>query len=96
MLPPFDLPEEIFLLVTDEKPSPADFILHQALISQLKASLQCIVLSVSESQARWKAIVSKNVRICKVYLKLFGSNRQALRVRLFPRRIHISSTYSKD
>lgn len=62
MFSPFDLPPGILLLVTDQLSSPADFVLHRALIDHLKASTKtkAIVLSVSEDLARWKAIAAKS------------------------------------
>ncbi|KAJ4490625.1 hypothetical protein J3R30DRAFT_3694315 [Lentinula aciculospora] len=63
MLSHFDLPEEIFLLITDELPSPADFALYQCLVSHIKEkqdSTLRIVLSVSESISRWQSILAKS------------------------------------
>ncbi|KAJ3709637.1 hypothetical protein DFJ43DRAFT_1135252 [Lentinula guzmanii] len=63
MLSPFDLPEDICLLITDELPSPADFALCQCLVSHIKekqnSSLR-VVLSVSESLTRWQSILAKS------------------------------------
>ncbi|KAI0798692.1 hypothetical protein BC629DRAFT_1285418 [Irpex lacteus] len=50
------------LLITDELSSPADFILHANLAAHLKdasETTRCIVLSVSESLSRWKALAAK-------------------------------------
>jgi len=66
MLAPFDLPQGILLLITDELAAPADFLLHRSLISHIKeinGPTKTIVLSVSEDLARWKAVASKLVRI---------------------------------
>ncbi|KXN82155.1 Elongator complex protein 6 [Leucoagaricus sp. SymC.cos] len=64
LLPPFNLPENIVLLITDTLPSPASFLLHKALASHLKSSTstrrRAIVVSVSEDIAKWKAIASKS------------------------------------
>ncbi|KAG7448484.1 uncharacterized protein BT62DRAFT_964874 [Guyanagaster necrorhizus] len=59
---PLDLPQGIIQLITDELPSPADFILHQKLISHVKESKEGkrIILSVSEGWAKWQAIASKH------------------------------------
>ncbi|KIJ97988.1 hypothetical protein K443DRAFT_681125 [Laccaria amethystina LaAM-08-1] len=62
MLAPFNLPEGIVLLITDELAAPADFLLHRSLISHIKETngpTKTIVLSVSEDLARWKAVASK-------------------------------------
>jgi hypothetical protein len=64
MFPPVNLvsPDHC-LLVTDELPSPADFILHQILATQMKDSTgnRCALLSVSGDLARWKAVAAKSV-----------------------------------
>ncbi|KAF9006161.1 hypothetical protein BDQ17DRAFT_1399090 [Cyathus striatus] len=62
MLPPFNLPEGIILLITDELASPSDFILHRALASHIKESKgsKNIVLSVSKDILRWKTIAAKS------------------------------------
>ncbi|KAF8240221.1 hypothetical protein L208DRAFT_1449553 [Tricholoma matsutake] len=62
MLSPFDLPEGILILITDELLSPADFLLHRSLISHIKSSKnsKSVILSVSEGIARWKAIAAKS------------------------------------
>ncbi|KAF9074272.1 hypothetical protein BDP27DRAFT_1214645 [Rhodocollybia butyracea] len=62
MLSPFDLPDGIFLLITDELPSPADFALHQCLISHAKEKKDSlrIVLSVSQSLTKWQSISGKS------------------------------------
>ncbi|KAI0784689.1 hypothetical protein C8Q75DRAFT_723989 [Abortiporus biennis] len=51
-----------FLLVTDQLSSPADFYLHQSLANHLKGTpeAKCLVLSVSESISKWKAIAGKS------------------------------------
>ncbi|KAG2127464.1 uncharacterized protein EDB93DRAFT_1243704 [Suillus bovinus] len=54
------------LLVTDQLPAPADFLLHRFLHLHLKQSktAKCIVLAVSESLERWKSVASKaNVNV---------------------------------
>jgi hypothetical protein len=65
MFSPFDLPSGVILLVTDELASPADFFLHQSLISHVKEKkgVKSIVLSISESLVRWQAIAAKSVRL---------------------------------
>jgi hypothetical protein len=57
------------LLVTDELSSPAEFILHRALSSHLKDSKnnKCILISVSESLDRWKAVAMKSVCNSSMY-----------------------------
>ncbi|KAK1232436.1 hypothetical protein PQX77_004412 [Marasmius sp. AFHP31] len=66
MFSPFELPQPIFLLITDELASPADFALHQALVSHLKqhgskqSNLKRIYLSVSESWTRLQMLCSKS------------------------------------
>ncbi|KAF8632405.1 hypothetical protein AX17_004846 [Amanita inopinata Kibby_2008] len=66
MLPPFNLPESIVLLVTDELSSPADFLLHRSLQERLKESngkdthTRGIILSVSEGLTRWRSIASRS------------------------------------
>ena len=64
--PPAGVPGEgELLLITDELSSPADFLLHRLLISRVKDAqlpLQCVVLAVSESIAKWKTISAKSVR----------------------------------
>lgn len=64
MFSPFDLPEGILLLITDELPSPADFALYQCLISHIKEKKNSlrIVLSVSEGLTRWQSVSAKSVR----------------------------------
>lgn len=72
MFPPFDSPAASqCLLITDELPSPADFILHRSLASHFKQSKtsKCIVLSVSEDFARWKAIAAKSVNFRAVFFE---------------------------
>ncbi|GLB36869.1 putative elongation complex protein 6 [Lyophyllum shimeji] len=62
MLSPFNLPDGIFLLITDELSSPADFLVHRTLISHIKEAknAKSVVLSVSEGIERWKAIAAKS------------------------------------
>lgn len=49
------------LLITDQLPAPADFLLHRFLHLHLKQckTAKCIVLAVSESLERWKSVASK-------------------------------------
>lgn len=56
------LPGEI-LLLTDQLFSPADFMLHQLLQTQLKgrSDSRCIILSTSNDFVHWKTIASKAV-----------------------------------
>ncbi|KAF8886262.1 hypothetical protein CPB84DRAFT_1712444 [Gymnopilus junonius] len=73
--PPFNLPQGIFLLITDALASPADFVLHRCLSAHLKeisktksgveveaaaVSMAVAILSVSESMARWKGVAGKS------------------------------------
>ncbi|KAG6830281.1 hypothetical protein H0H92_001547 [Tricholoma furcatifolium] len=62
MLPPFNLPDGIILLVTDELSSPSDFLLHRLLISHFKESKNAkgVILSVSEGIERWRAVAAKS------------------------------------
>ncbi|KDQ55622.1 hypothetical protein JAAARDRAFT_691454 [Jaapia argillacea MUCL 33604] len=63
MFPSSNFPSQgQFLLLTDEPSSAADFLLHKSLNSHLKGSSKsrCIVLSVSESLARWKAVSARS------------------------------------
>ncbi|KAG5641093.1 hypothetical protein DXG03_006038 [Asterophora parasitica] len=62
MLLPFNLPDGILLLITDELSSPADFLLHRTLVSHIKEAknAKSIVFSVSEGIERWKAIAAKS------------------------------------
>jgi len=75
-LPPLNLPDGVILLITDELPSPADFLLHRTLSAHLKRPIRrheqlegerrnktrAVILSVSEDLGRWKALASKGVR----------------------------------
>ncbi|KAF9260377.1 hypothetical protein L218DRAFT_932713 [Marasmius fiardii PR-910] len=59
----FDLPDGIFLLITDELAAPADFALTSSLISHYKrskSSAKIIYLSVSESWNRLQVICAKS------------------------------------
>ncbi|KAG1869742.1 hypothetical protein C8R48DRAFT_746898 [Suillus tomentosus] len=49
------------LLITDQLPAPADFLLHRFLHLHLRQSktAKCFVLAVSESLERWKSVASK-------------------------------------
>ncbi|TFY77892.1 hypothetical protein EWM64_g6116 [Hericium alpestre] len=63
MFPPEGLPTPgQLLLITDELGSPADFVLHNLLAVHLKdkQNARCVLLSVSESLARWKAIAARS------------------------------------
>ncbi|RDB27283.1 Elongator complex protein 6 [Hypsizygus marmoreus] len=62
MLSPFNLPEGILLLITDELSSPADFLLHRHLASHIKEAKdgKTVILSVSEDVGRWKAVAAKS------------------------------------
>lgn len=77
-LPPFNLPDGILLLITDELSAAADFVLHSTLAAHLKRPVQrdkssgherskapAVILSVSEDLGRWKALASKSVRYTK-------------------------------
>ncbi|CAA7266451.1 unnamed protein product [Cyclocybe aegerita] len=64
---PFDLPDDIILLLSDELVAPADFILHRTLAAHLKAGLvsgrvkpKSVILSVSEGLSRWKTLAMKS------------------------------------
>jgi hypothetical protein len=60
------------LLITDELPSPADFLLHQILSSQLKNPncTRCVVLSAANDLDRWIAVAAKSVGPVAFYLLL--------------------------
>lgn len=68
-LPALNLPDGAIFLITDELPSPANFLLHRILSVYLKRPRQpehinktrVIILSVSEDLGRWKALASKAV-----------------------------------
>ncbi|KAF8629693.1 hypothetical protein AX15_003331 [Amanita polypyramis BW_CC] len=64
MLSPFNLPQGIFLLITDELSAPADFLLHRVLHQHLKASRashkKATILLISEGLARWKSVASRS------------------------------------
>ncbi|EDR04794.1 uncharacterized protein LACBIDRAFT_330283 [Laccaria bicolor S238N-H82] len=65
MLSPFNLPEGILLLITDELAAPADFLLHRSLISHVKETngpTKTIVLSVSEDLAWWR-VYTRSVEV---------------------------------
>ncbi|KAF9455941.1 hypothetical protein BDZ94DRAFT_1285309 [Collybia nuda] len=69
MLSPFNLPDGILVLITDELSSPADFLLYRSFITHVKESKdsRTIILSVSEEIARWKAIAAKsNVNVSQL------------------------------
>lgn len=81
--PPFNLPDDIILLVTDELSAPADFVLHRTLAAHLKRPVQrngsfdhartqtrAVILSVSEDLGRWKALASRSVR-CQNEIHVF-------------------------
>ncbi|KAF8148624.1 hypothetical protein B0H34DRAFT_736284 [Crassisporium funariophilum] len=59
---PFDLPDGIILLITDELLAPATFMLHRTLAAHMKRSLnsKCVILSVTEDITRWKALSAKS------------------------------------
>ncbi|EKM54755.1 uncharacterized protein PHACADRAFT_197183 [Phanerochaete carnosa HHB-10118-sp] len=58
------------LLVTDELGSPADFFLYRSLASHLRTSgksTKCVILFVSGSIQRWKAVLAKsNVNLAQL------------------------------
>jgi len=60
---PLDLPSGVFLLITDELAAPGDFFLHRTLASYLKRNNngRAIIVALSESATRWKALASKSV-----------------------------------
>ncbi|KAH9916326.1 uncharacterized protein B0H18DRAFT_1038612 [Fomitopsis serialis] len=67
MFPPagLPLPGEL-LLITDELPSPADFLLHKLLADHLKhvrgtgAQTRCLILATLNDPTRWKHIAAKS------------------------------------
>jgi len=67
---PFNLPQGIALLITDQLSAPADFLLHKYLYQHLKkenntdaSPTKATILPVSEGLARWKAVASRSVRV---------------------------------
>ncbi|KAG7085750.1 hypothetical protein E1B28_003293 [Marasmius oreades] len=62
MFSPFDLPDGIFLLITDELAAPADFALISSLISHLKCfnKTKIIYLSILESWNRLQSLCTKS------------------------------------
>ncbi|KIM40346.1 hypothetical protein M413DRAFT_446533 [Hebeloma cylindrosporum] len=62
LFPPFDLPDGIVLLITDQLAAPADFILHRTLAIHLRERRKpsSLILSVSEGFGRWKALAAKS------------------------------------
>ncbi|KAH7888904.1 hypothetical protein F5I97DRAFT_1935330 [Phlebopus sp. FC_14] len=65
MFPPLELVSYIgLILITDELPAPADFLIHRFLSSRLKdrdaPRSKCIMLAVSEDIERIKAVASKS------------------------------------
>ncbi|KAI0720905.1 hypothetical protein C8Q72DRAFT_788049 [Fomitopsis betulina] len=62
MFPPAELPlPRELLLITDELPSPADFLLHKLLADHLKhGSARCLILATLHDPARWKHIAAKS------------------------------------
>ncbi|KAH9940373.1 uncharacterized protein BXZ73DRAFT_42834 [Epithele typhae] len=63
MFPPaaLPLPGEV-LLLTDELPAPADFLLHRFLAAHMKRSPQssALILSVSQDLGWWKGVTAKS------------------------------------
>ena len=62
---PFDLPDGVILLITDQLAAPADFVLHRSLTTHLRERRKpsSLILSVSEGIGRWKALATKLVLI---------------------------------
>ncbi|KAF7784860.1 hypothetical protein Agabi119p4_1025 [Agaricus bisporus var. burnettii] len=70
LLPPFNLPQNIALLITDTLPSPSSFLLHKSLSNHLKSPSArptssnnlptTTIISISEDLAKWKSIASKS------------------------------------
>jgi len=94
--PPFNLPDDIILLVTDELSAPADFVLHRTLAAHLKRPAQrngssdhagtrtrAIILSVSEDLGRWKAVASKSVGRQMKYTSPFTHLLGCIRISVF-------------
>ena len=59
---PFELPDEVCLLLTDELASPADFYLYSTTFQRLKSGRRVLVVSAADDLARWKAVAGKSVR----------------------------------
>lgn len=75
LFPPFDLPDGVILLITDQLAAPADFVLHRTLAIHLRERRKpcSLILSVSEGFGRWKALAAKSVRLVRLithYLNL--------------------------
>ena len=59
---PFELPDEVCLLLTDELASPAAFYLYSTAFQRLKSGRRVLVVSAADDLARWKAVAGKSVR----------------------------------
>ncbi|KAL1673731.1 hypothetical protein EV122DRAFT_222053, partial [Schizophyllum commune] len=57
---PFELPEEVCLILTDELASPADFYLYSTVSQRLKSGRRVLVVSAADDLARWKAVAGKS------------------------------------
>ena len=63
---PFNLPKGVFLLVSDQLSSPANFTLYQSVSDHFKhggPSARCCVLGVSEGINKWNAVLARFVRV---------------------------------
>ncbi|KAL1738341.1 hypothetical protein HDZ31DRAFT_70105 [Schizophyllum fasciatum] len=58
--PPFELPPEVCVLVTDELASPADFYAFSTAFQRLRGNQRVLVLSGADDLARWKSIAAKS------------------------------------
>ncbi|TRM68808.1 hypothetical protein BD626DRAFT_636 [Schizophyllum amplum] len=59
-MPPFDLPKETCVLITDELASPAYFYVYATALQQLKEAHRVLVLSAADDLARWHTIAAKS------------------------------------
>ncbi|TRM68798.1 hypothetical protein BD626DRAFT_553558 [Schizophyllum amplum] len=57
--PPFDLPKETCVLITDELASPASFYVYATALQRLKEAHRVLVLSAADDLARWHTIAGK-------------------------------------
>ncbi|KAI5889930.1 uncharacterized protein SCHCODRAFT_02630412 [Schizophyllum commune H4-8] len=60
MTAPFELPDEVCILLTDELASPADFYLYSTAFQRLKGGRRVLVVSAADDLARWKAVAGKS------------------------------------
>lgn len=68
MLPGLQLPGPGQLyLITDQLASPASFLIHRALHSQLNSGSPCLLVSFKDEFDHWKAIAAKAVSQLQIH-----------------------------